>query len=501
MGTLIDMNTKTAIKLAVVALLLFIALSVGTSLTKRPWSDEGWFAAAGYNLAMHGKPGTLVLEPREFREGIDRYTYWTAPLYYPLQAGWYWVFGFSLVSMRSLSTFFGVVLLLSWYLIALRLFEDRWVAFTVLALLAVDYVIVMGASFGRMDIICTAFGSAALAAYLSLRTINLTLALLLSQTLVVLSGLTHFLGLLFFIALFIIVVYFDRRVLRPVPVMASFVPYLVGVVGWGIYIYQEPALFVAQFTGNAADSGRLSTLTSPVAGLKKEIVERYLVAYGLASHSAGSAGPIWLKSLVLVAYLMGLATIILFKELRSRSNVKLLLAITITFFVVLTLLDGQKLSYYLMNITPLYTLFVAIAVVFLYRKFSRLRIPVVLGIAGLMALQSAGLAYRMSLNGYANQFDQAAAFLRENRVEGDVVMASAEMAFALGFEGEVTDDHWLGFGRDRKPDFFVLEEVYEDALDGKRRGMPDIYDYVTNTLKNDYELVYDREHYRIFKRK
>jgi hypothetical protein len=62
----------------------------------------------------------------------------------------------------------------------------------------------------------------------------------------------------------------------------------------------------------------------------------------------------------------------------------------------------------------------------------------------------------------------------------------------------VIDDHWLGFGTGKKPHFFVVEEVYEDALEGKRIQRPAIYEHVSNTLKNEYELVYDQNHYKIY---
>ena len=346
-------------------LVVFAALCVGTSLTKRPWSDEGWFAGAGYNLAFHGKPGTLVLEPRGYREGIDRYTYWTAPLYYPLQAGWYRLVGFSLFSMRTLSTVFGLILIAAVFFFTRGLFNDEAVAMLTAALLSFDYVVVMGGSFGRMDIICTAFGWAALGAYFLLREKNVPVALLVGQTLVVLSGLTHFLGIIYFFAFWFIVVYFDRSKLSLRTVLLSFLPYFIGAIAWGAYIMQAPELFMIQFGGNAQDGGRLALLADPVSAITKEITERYVVAYGLASHSAGSSGPVWLKSLVLFAYLIGLGIVLSTRQLRSCRGTHIVLVLLAIFFVIMTLLDGQKLSYYLLNIVPIYSIILAVAMVHL----------------------------------------------------------------------------------------------------------------------------------------
>lgn len=483
-----------------VAILVFLTLSVGTSLTKRPWSDEGWFAGAGYNLTFHHHPGTLVLEPRGFREGIDRYTYWTAPLYYPLQAVWYKAFGFSLFSMRTLSTVFGLIYVLSWFLISYELFEDKRVALLTGILLSVDYVVVMGSSFGRMDIICSAFGAAAFASYLWFRKKNLFTALVTAQILVMLSGLTHFLGILYFLGLFTIVFSMDRKNISIRAILLSFVPYFIGAILWGLYIWQEPSLFLTQFLGNASDSGRMNSLLDPLRAISDEIFKRYFVAYGLGNHSAGNTGPVMLKSLVLITYILGLLGVVFIKHIRTQTPIKLLLIISTLFVVIVTFLDGQKLSYYLLNFVPFYTIFVAAVLVFLWQGRFVGKSAAIGACMGLVLLQTAGLAYRMRIDGYGNQFMPAVNFIRQHSDGNTLTMASAEMAFELGFEGSVIDDNQLGYERNRRlPDYFVVEEVYQIALEGSRLQRPHVYSYIQDTLKSHYSLVYDQNHYLIYK--
>ena len=66
----------------VAAVIIFLTVTIGSSLTHRPQIDEGMFASPAYNLAFSGYFGTTVLE----MEGspltrIDQRTYWVMPLF------------------------------------------------------------------------------------------------------------------------------------------------------------------------------------------------------------------------------------------------------------------------------------------------------------------------------------------------------------------------------------------------------------------------------------
>lgn len=493
--------SRRGIAVALGALLVYCALCVGSSLTKRPWSDEGWFANAAWNLMAHGSMGTPVLEPSDFLQGIDRYTYWTVPLNFVAQAAWYKVFGFGLLSTRSLSTFWGVLLMGAVFVIMRQLFRRDDVALLAVVLLAVDYVMVTGGSFGRMDMMCAALGFAAQASYLWLRERNLTQAVLVSQTLVVASGLTHFNGVLHLFALVFLALYFDRSRLRFRHVALALIPYVVGAVGWGLYILQAPSLFLTQFGGNARNMDRMSGLAAPLSAFKHEITRRYLVAYGLGTHSIGHTGPIALKSLVLVAYLVALAGIVAVRRLREQQGVRVLLVLTACFFLVMTLLDGQKLSYYLLHIVPLYT---ALLAVWLYWCWSERAVPrpvVAVCLAGLLLLQLGGVLYRMKINTYDASYAPAVSFLKQNARADSLIMGSAELGFALGFDRPLVDDYRLGYFSGKRPDFFVVDEIYEEAINGQQKHRPELYRHIRQTLDDDYRLVYDQSFYKIYARR
>jgi 4-amino-4-deoxy-L-arabinose transferase-like glycosyltransferase len=486
------------------AAVVLFALAVGSARTKSPWSDEAWFAQAGLNLATRGEMTTPVLETSGTKfKGLERHTYWVMPLHLVTQAGWYKIFGFSLLSMRLLSAVFGVLALFAWYTIVRSLTGNRKVALLTVVLLACDYIFVQAASFGRMDMMSHALGAAGLAAYLFLRERNFNGAILAGQSLIAACGLTHPNGgVAFFVGLLFLTLYFDRARLRWRHLGLAAIPYVVGAIGWGAYILDAPRDFVAQFTANASTGGRMSGLTSPLSAIKNEITLRYLTAFGLGGHSTGSAGPIWIKSLILLAYVVALAGCLSVRQIRTHRGTRALLMLTGIFFVILTFFDGQKLSFYLVHIVPLYTALVA---VFAYWCYSTRFVPaalVALALCGFLTIQLGGTLYRMKLNPYGKSYLPAIGFLKAHANENSVVMGSAVLGFGLGYE-RVVDDVRLGFNSGRKPDFFVINDTYEESIGYYRTGGEGaaLAAHMNHLLTEEYELVYDRNLYQIYARR
>lgn len=490
--------------LLVIAAGIFFVLAVGSALTKSPWSDEAWFAQAGLNLATRGEMTTPVLETAGTNfKGLDRHTYWVMPLHLVTQAGWYKIFGFSLLSMRVLSAVFGVLALFAWYVIVKSLTGNERIALLTFLLLACDYIFVQAAAFGRMDMMSHALGAVGLAVYLHLRERNFNRAVLAGQSLIAACGLTHPNGgVAFFLGLLFLTVYFDRSRVRWRHLGLALIPYIVGALGWGAYILDAPSDFVAQLTANATTGGRMSSLTSPLSAIKNEIVLRYLTAFGLGGHSVGSAGPIWVKSFILLAYLVALAGCLSVRRIRTDGGARALLILTGIFFVVLTFFDGQKLSFYLVHIVPLYTALVAVFVYWCYSTRFVHAALVALCLCGLLAIQFGGTLYRMKLNPYGRSYLPAISFLRVHAKENSVVMGSAVLGFGLGYE-RVVDDVRFGFKSGRKPDFFVINDTYEETIRYYRSGGEgaELARHINNLLTQEYALVYDQNFYQIYARR
>lgn len=503
-GERFSLTSRQSLLLLFVACALYLALAVGSALTKSPWSDEAWFAQAGLNLATRGEMTTPVLETTGTNfKGLDRHTYWVMPLHLVTQAGWYKLFGFSLFSMRMLSALFGVLALCAWFVVVRGLTGNEKIALLTFVLLAFDYVFVMGASFGRGDMMSMALGAAGLAAYVSLREQNLTRAVLFSQTLVAACGLTHPNGgVAFFSGLLFLTLYFDRARIGWRHLALAAIPYAVGAIGWGAYILEAPADFVAQFTANASTGGRMSGLTSPLAAVKNEITLRYLTAYGLGRHSPGTTGIVWIKSFVLLAYVVGVAGCLSVRQIRAHKGHRALLILTAIFFAVLTFFDGQKLSFYLVHIVPLYTALVASFLYWCYTSRFVPRTVLALCLLGLLAIQAGGILYRMRVNAYEKSYMAAVNFLQANSTPETRVMGSAVLGFEYGYE-RVTDDVRFGFNTGRRADFLVVNDVYVDAINHYRAGGEgaQLARHMNDLLTREYELVYDQNFYQIYFRR
>ena len=485
--------------LAVVA--IFLVFAVGSALTNRPQIDEGMFASPALNLAEYGFLGTTVLETENSPlTRIEQRTYWVMPLFLLNIAAAFKAFGVSVFTMRLVSVFWGLVLLGAWYFIALKLSRNRNIALICLFLLAGNFTVLDTASLGRMDIMSAALGFAALAVYLWQRESRLTRAVFLSQTLVVLAGLTHPNAVAAFLGLLLLTVYFDYRRLTGRIILIALIPYAVGGAAFGFWIFQDLEAFRAQFIDNALMGGRMSAASSPFSGIVREFTEKYPHAYGLGETSGGHSGPIYLKSLIIVSYVAGILGVLVSKSLRGNRNYQLLLVLTAVYFVVIALIDGQKQTPYLVHIIPFYCALLAIWLEMTWRDRRLPRPLLIAAVAVLMILQTGGMALRIKQNTYGNFYLPMAKYLKDNAADSDLIMGGADIAFDLGFPANHIADGRFGFYSGKRPKYIVYDSAVESSWLGAKRDYPQLYEYLPRLLQ-DYEVVYENAAYKIYRRK
>lgn len=487
---------------------IYLALTVGTALTEIPGTDEGFFANPAFNLLTKGVFRTTVLETfaTPFK-GMDRHTYWIMPLQPLMLSIWYRVFGFGVFSTRSLSIVWGLVALVSWFIIVRSLFKQTSLSFIVVALLSCDYIFIVCASSGRMDMMSAALGFAGFASYLSLRERPLAWAIFVSQSLIVMSGLTHPMGLLPFFGLICLTLYFDRRRIRFKQVAIALVPYLIGAAAWGSYILQDPSSFVSQFFANATmgsdenTGSRFVGLFSPFTGLKLELTYRYLANFGLGPRDTNTTR---IKILFLVLYVSGVIGSLLVREIRRTANYKILLAMTLIYFVGLTIIDSQKNYYYLVHIVPFYLVMCSLFIAWCWSR------PNLVGKAGALALsvlalvEIAGLSFRISRNNYRNSFAPAATALKQHATAQSSIAANPGVAFGLGFPENVVNDPLFGYLSKRQFDYIVIdpETAYSIERSKDRDALgKEVYDHTMRLLANEYSRIYDYRSYTIYARR
>ena len=133
------------------------------------------------------------------------------PMFLLSSAAAFKTLGFSLVSMRLVNVFWGICLLAAVYFIACKFSGDKHTALIALVLASCDYMVLETASSARMDMMTAALGFAAIAVYLVFVSETAARRCLLSQTLIVIDGLTHPNAITAFVGLLIVTLWLDRR--------------------------------------------------------------------------------------------------------------------------------------------------------------------------------------------------------------------------------------------------------------------------------------------------
>lgn len=482
------------------AVLVFLTLAVWSALTTRPESDEGSFASPALNLAENGHFGTTVFEMEKTGlTRIDQRTYWVMPLFLLNASVSFKIFGYGLFTMRLVSIFWGLILLASWYLIVLKLSENRIYAAVSAALLGCSYVVLATATIARPDTMCASLGFAAFAVYLWMRERNLLQAILISQTLVVLGGLTHFLGFLAFLGLLFLTLYYDFRAIGWKHIAVAFVPYLIGGTLFGVWIMQDFPAFKDQFIDNAMASGRMKGFSSPLDVIIKEFTVRYPRAFGLLENSAGHSGPIYLKSLMLVGFALGVLGVLFTSELRKKF--KVLLILTAIYFFAMAFLDGQKLAVYLIYIVPFYLALFGIWFCYLWEKGWIPRPLLTFGLSGVLMLGIGGIALRCRQNTYTNLYAPAIEHINQNASEDDTIMGGPETRFALKDSKNHIADGAFGYHTGKRPTYIIYDPGTEDSWKDSKTHFPEFYEYLPRMLNEEYQVIFENTGYKVYKKK
>jgi hypothetical protein len=495
---------------AVAIVLIYVAFAVATIATKRPWVDEGWFTGPGLDLVTRGKFGTLLLDPagsnlRLFKpdavlQGINEHTYWVMPLYLLQTALWGKLFGFSVFSIRIPSLLWGLVAMWSLTVIIRRLYPPGGISAALIgaSVLAVDFGFVECSSDGRMDMMCSALGFAALAVYLMWREEHFSRAVLIAHILAAAACFTHPYGLMAPAALLAAMVWLDwKATVRVSTVVIMAGPYLLGAIAWALYCAQAPADFSAQFSANAAS--KMEQGLALWNGIWLEIRYRYWVHYW----PDGAFGK--LKIIGLALALGALFTLVVRRDLRQSAGCRLLLILVALRFLMLAVIGGPKFDFYLVHILPLFAAMIGIAAWWLWSSRNpTLRVLCAVALVLYGGVQTAILLHKVeSIRGYQTEYQPLISYLKSNMRPDDLVAGSAELGFGLGFYNpHLIDDVWLGYWSHKQPTVVVVDQwLYEQVISTAILKHLPAPDYFATQFNSQFELVKEIPGYKVYRRR
>ena len=485
-----NLSVRCPVRVLLVVATLFLILGAGRALTDEPTEDEGSFACPAVNLITKGEFSTSVLDlTGTWGAGLRKRTYWTMPLSHLALAGWFRIFGFGLMSMRSFSLLFGLIALASLFQILRKLNGDSVVALVACALVSVDFAFLRSAANGRMDIMRASLALAASAVFVSLRERSLPLAILLSHTLAAANSITHPNAIFGFLMLALLTLRLDRSRLRWRLVALAGVPYAVALGGWSLYILQDPRDFATQFFGNAG--GRLWGLSSPLQAIAAESI-RYI--------GQGPAVTVLLRSLLFFGYSLGPAYVLAAKELRRSAAAIALLTTVLATMVYFAFLEGTKLHNYAVHVTPLLAALCAVAARDAMARF-RAGALVAAALVVFAVTQAGGTAIVILRDSFHKTYHPVATYLSGAWDRKAMLWGSAELGFRFGFVDALVDDSAFGYYSGKRAEWLVLNKRYRNDHLSWRTKNPPLYDHVNRLLREEYHPVQEIGSTIVYKRK
>jgi 4-amino-4-deoxy-L-arabinose transferase-like glycosyltransferase len=477
----------------VLGIALYLGLTLLRLFTQQPWNDEAYHATPALNLLRHGHMGTSNIEGKTlYFQGINEHTYWNVPVYYLIGAVWYKLVGFDLFRARLLSLVLATIGLLAFGYVVRRLTGSQWTAAAAVVLTGTTFAFIRSASENRLETPALAFGMLAIASYLHWRERNFVRAVIISQTLAALSGLSHPMGILYFCGLAVIVIALDRRRITPKAVLLGSIPYIAGGILWGMYILQAPQDFRVQFFGNIQYHEGASVTRDPIGALAEEVRNRYLNYFGVAGKLSHPLKQ--LRGLQLVAYLIAFVVLLTIPAIRKAPGVKIIAAVTITVMTVLFFVDGGRKATYLVHVLPWLSAGIAIVMVQLVaRRLVNGWIAAALAFF-LVGLQASGILFIVRQRSLQTAYYPVTEYLRTHAGQ-TTIFGSSELGFVIGFDRPLIDDIALGLHSGKKAGMIVVDRNWETAY-GNRGGKIG-RGHIRNTLE-PCRIVFHNSGYKVF---
>jgi hypothetical protein len=220
-------------------------------------------------------------------------------------------------------------------------------------------------------------------------------------------------------------------------------------------------------------------------------------SYGLAEWSSRTGR---LNMIPLVMFLAGAAACLLVQEIRQHRGYRLLLIWTAIVLVFLTEFEGLKTPFYLIYLTPLYSILLGVAVRWMWLKRPRwgwALAAAMLLFVGLQVLRTPSSAWR---NRRQLTYNPAVEYLRGHFRRNAPIMGDGGLIFGLGPDWNVLDDFHLGYDSGKRAEVVVIDPSWDDRILMLQTLSPEAHRFVSHLLATEYREVYNRGGYRILAR-
>ncbi len=431
----------------VIVILLWVSGVIAIQRTRAPYIDEPTYAIPAYHFVTERSWGNPELEPTAQiyhgnyapLTGIERRSYWEMPLYYVVEAGWFFLVGWGLAQLRALSLLAGIAALCLWFALLRLWTADRAAAMVSVILIAFAWPFLSACALGRPDMLGLLLGLLGL--YLHERYFGSApvLSCGASALCIFAALLCHPNAGLIWGVVFLVryVGCFRQWTVRQFAAFA--IAALVAAAGLAYWASFDPAAFRAQLLANAG-----YRLRSPMASALLEW-KRYAVTYGFYDGTAYVISFQSLKAYSLIPLFAVVPMLWRSPSGRDRAVACRCLLLAASSAIVLALADATKFPQYGLHCTPWFAAAAGIASVAYYRNAGRaLRLAAVY--VGLALLAVIGAAWR---NPYRNVYKPAVAALQDLDRGKELVFAPQE--FIFGYKGPILYDIRLGFLSGKRP--------------------------------------------------
>lgn len=480
-------RSRLAFLCASFAFITALILSIGYSLTRAPWWDEGLLADPAISFRNSRHLGSTVLDTFGFLNlpGVHQFTFWQFPLYLISLGVWLRIVPVTVFWIRMFSVVWGAVYVYAWFAMTRRLSGNETIALLISSVVALNYAVVMAASNGRMDMMCVGLGQVAVAYFICNREANWTRACAGAACFGAASLFCHPLGAIFNLCLAVVIA-LNWRDIRWRGLALAALPYIVCLALYVCYVLQAPDIFLGQ--ARNAYLYRIHGGRGLLSSIALDIYTRYWNLY-----FEGLSGVKRLKVASLIFGVLGTVLLAFERKWRSQPLGRTLLAMAVITYVGVAALDNQGHPVYMVYSMPVLS---ACGAVWVYatwqRSYSFRYVPVLLLSASMLATVG-GFCVKIAENDYRHLYDPAIAVIQANLPPGGLVMGGSELGFALGFQSKsLIDDRYVGNAGHKIPDVFVSNNYY---------GSYGVFaEHSQRLLATQYHLALENSAFRVYVR-